>query len=223
VVSGFSRTDKADVASGFSRTSTPSLAQTAARAAAKIAEPAPREAVSRTVSPTPSRTDVAPSVASNSAQATVRPVGGVAEAGSGPSAAPSSSPPTPPAKLKDSLLSEIRSSNAMMYNTLVAQAQRMHIDGDRIVLAFAPAQKIGPTFDKYKPALEAIATKLAGRKMTVAAEVAAVAAANGAAEQAAAAENDRKKSALREQALGDPAVQALLEVFPAEIRDVEEM
>ena len=32
-----------------------------------------------------------------------------------------------------------------------------------------------------------------------------------------------KKSALREQALADASVQALLEVFPAEIRDVEEM
>ena len=32
-----------------------------------------------------------------------------------------------------------------------------------------------------------------------------------------------KKSALREQALADAAVQAMLEVFPAEIRDVEEM
>jgi hypothetical protein len=32
-----------------------------------------------------------------------------------------------------------------------------------------------------------------------------------------------RKSALREQALADAGVQALLEVFPAEIRDVEEM
>jgi hypothetical protein len=32
-----------------------------------------------------------------------------------------------------------------------------------------------------------------------------------------------KKTALREQALADAGVQALLEVFPAEIRDVEEM
>ena len=32
-----------------------------------------------------------------------------------------------------------------------------------------------------------------------------------------------KKSALREQALADAGVQAMLEVFPAEIRDVEEM
>ena len=33
----------------------------------------------------------------------------------------------------------------------------------------------------------------------------------------------KKKSALKEQALADPGVQALFEVFPAEIRDVEEM
>jgi hypothetical protein len=32
-----------------------------------------------------------------------------------------------------------------------------------------------------------------------------------------------KKTELREQALADAGVQALLEVFPAEIRDVEEM
>jgi hypothetical protein len=36
-------------------------------------------------------------------------------------------------------------------------------------------------------------------------------------------ESQDKKSALREQALADASVQALLEVFPAEIRDVEEM
>ena len=32
-----------------------------------------------------------------------------------------------------------------------------------------------------------------------------------------------KKTELREQALADAGVQALLDVFPAEIRDVEEM
>ena len=31
------------------------------------------------------------------------------------------------------------------------------------------------------------------------------------------------KTALREQAMADAGVQAMLEVFPAEIRDVEEM
>ena len=41
------------------------------------------------------------------------------------------------------------------------------------------------------------------------------------------AEADRKsadkKTALREQAMADAGVQAMLEVFPAEIRDIEEL
>ena len=36
-------------------------------------------------------------------------------------------------------------------------------------------------------------------------------------------QTDRLVTALREQALADAGVQAMLEVFPAEIRDVEEM
>ena len=36
-------------------------------------------------------------------------------------------------------------------------------------------------------------------------------------------ENAEKKAALKAQALADSGVQAMLEVFPAEIRDVEEM
>ena len=36
-------------------------------------------------------------------------------------------------------------------------------------------------------------------------------------------EDADRKAALRQQALADAGVQALLEVFPAEIRDVEEM
>jgi hypothetical protein len=194
-----------------------------------------------------------PALASSSARATARSSGALAEVGSripsaaaGPSAqapvsrasapaqrqaaasvaapqVPAPPPPTstPPPNLKDALLSEIRSTNAMAYNALVAQAQRMEVAGDRVVLTFSAAQKIGPTFEKYKPALEALATKLAGRRMSVAADIAA--AANGEEAAAGSAESERKKSALREQALADAGVQALLEVFPAEIRDVEEM
>jgi hypothetical protein len=40
---------------------------------------------------------------------------------------------------------------------------------------------------------------------------------------AAAAAPGDKQSALRQQALADAGVQTMLEVFPAEIRDVEEM
>jgi DNA polymerase III subunit gamma/tau len=134
---------------------------------------------------------------------------------------PSTQVATSDASLKDAFLSEIRKSNPVSYNTVVVQAQQIDIRGDRIVLTFAAAQKIGPAFDKYRPALEAAATRLAGRKIAVIAETSAAEtpAAGG---EARPSEADRK-SALKEEALADAGVQALLEVFPAEIRDVEEM
>jgi hypothetical protein len=108
----------------------------------------------------------------------------------------------------------------MAYNTVVVQAQRLDVQGDRIVLTYTAAQKIGPAFERYKSTLETVATRVAGRKMAVVNEtMVAEPAASGTAQ---AGEADRK-SALKEEALADAGVQALLEVFPAEIRDVEEM
>jgi DNA polymerase-3 subunit gamma/tau len=125
------------------------------------------------------------------------------------------------ASLKDAFLSEVRKSNVVLYNTVVVQAQRIEVTADRIVLSYTAAQKIGPTFDKYRPVLEASATRLAGRKMTVVAETSAAETA-GTGGETRPGEADRK-SALKEEALADAGVQAMLEVFPAEIRDVEEM
>ena len=128
---------------------------------------------------------------------------------------------TSDAGLKDAFLSEIRKSNAMAYNTVVSQAQQIDVFTDRIVLTYTAAQKIGPAFDRYRPVLDALATKLAGRKIAVVADITTADAAAGGAETRS-SEADRK-SALKEEALADAGVQALLEVFPAEIRDVEEM
>jgi DNA polymerase-3 subunit gamma/tau len=129
--------------------------------------------------------------------------------------------PADSASLKDAFLSEVRKSNAVAYNALIVQAQRIEIGADRIVLTFAAAQKMGATFDKYRPVLEALATRLAGRKMSVVSEMSttesAAPPAGGRPSEAA------RKSALKEEALADAGVQAMLEVFPAEIRDVEEM
>jgi type IV secretory pathway VirB9-like protein len=75
-----------------------------------------------------------------------------------------------------------------------------------------------------------VALGLAGRRIAFAsAQADASAAPPAAAEPTAAAaakpekQSAEKKSALREQALADAGVQTMLEVFPAEIRDVEEM
>jgi DNA polymerase-3 subunit gamma/tau len=135
------------------------------------------------------------------------------------SSSPALVPTANATSLKDAFLTEIRQSNAVLYNTVVVQAQKIEVSGDRIVLTYTAAQKIGPTFDKYRPVLEAAATRLAGRKMTVVAETSVTE--SPAAGDASSAVD--RKSALKKEALADAGVQAMLEVFPAEIRDVEEM
>ncbi len=79
-------------------------------------------------------------------------------------------------------------------------------------------------FEQNRGWLESIAQQATGRRLTVTASQGepAVAAAETQAEAAAKKAVDRK-TALREQAMADAGVQAMLEVFPAEIRDVEEM
>jgi DNA polymerase-3 subunit gamma/tau len=187
-----------------------------------------------TAAPAPSRPSPPPA---SPPLAAPRPVSAVPPAPmrptlSGSPSAPASQPPrSPDAKpedqlgggaLKDALLSEIRKASPVLYNTLVTQAKRFEVLGERIVLTFDAALKIAPTFEKYRPQLESLATKLAGRKMTVVSDVMSAAAADPAA--AAQATNEAgRKSAMKEQALADAGVQALLEVFPVEIRDVEEM
>jgi hypothetical protein len=90
------------------------------------------------------------------------------------------------------------------YGTVIAQAQRIDVEGDRIVITFGPQHRaLKAQLEQTRPLLETTATQLAGRRMTVI--------------------GAEKKAALREEALADSGVQALLDVFAAEIRDVEEM
>jgi hypothetical protein len=79
-------------------------------------------------------------------------------------------------------------------------------------------------FEEKRSWLESIAEQATGRKLTVvAAHGAPTAAAETDARPAAEQKAADKKAALREQAMADTSVQAMLEIFPAEIRDVEEM
>jgi DNA polymerase III subunit gamma/tau len=130
--------------------------------------------------------------------------------------------------LKDALLAEIRKSKVVFYNTVVAQAQRIDVTGDRVTFTFSSAHRaLREMFDQNRGWIEAAAEQVSGRRIAV------VATQNGqndsidaAASAAPAKEPDAatdRKSALREQALADAGVQAVLEIFPAEIRDVEEM
>ena len=131
----------------------------------------------------------------------------------------------PTSSLKDSLLAEIRSGKAFFYNTVVAQAQKIDVVDDRVTFTFLPAHRaLREQFEQSRPWLEAAAERLTGRKIVVAA-VQATSEGDQASESrpAAAAPAAAPKRDLKAEALSSTGVQALLDVFPAEIRDVEEM
>ena len=141
--------------------------------------------------------------------------------------------------MKDALLAEIKKTRAVFYNMVVAQARQIEVVGDRVSFTFSPMQRtLSSTLEQHRVWLEGLAQQLAGRRIAIVgveaeagpppspslpAAAPGVDAAGHAASGPAVSTGDARKSTLREQALADAGVQALLEVFPAEIRDVEEM
>jgi DNA polymerase III gamma/tau subunit len=132
--------------------------------------------------------------------------------------------------LKDKLLAEIRSGKATFYNTVVAQAQRIDVNADRIAFVFGPAQStLRQWFDQQKTWLDAAAERVAGRKIAVTSELTSATTPAGAGVSNPESripdpgEAAQKKRDLKPEAMASSTVQAMLEVFPAEIRDVEEM
>jgi len=173
----------------------------------------------------------APSLAAQAARAAAN-VAAIPEPKSAPAGAELARPSTPPASgnFKDALIAEIKKTKAVFYNMVVAQA-RIEVAGDRVTFGFTPAQRaLKDKFEAEKAWLESVALGLAGRRIAFASAQTDPSAAPPAAAESTAAgaakpekQSAEKKSALREQALADAGVQTMLEVFPAEIRDVEEM
>ncbi len=127
--------------------------------------------------------------------------------------------------VKDALLAEIRKQKVVFYNTIVAQAQKIEAAGDRVTFTFSPNHRtLRDAFEEKRTWLESVAQQAVGRRIAIV-SVQADAGAPPAAPAASdgAPRPSDKKAALRDQALADAGVQAMLEVFPAEIRDVEEM
>jgi DNA polymerase-3 subunit gamma/tau len=137
---------------------------------------------------------------------------------------PEPASPSSPARSKDAFLAEIRKKSVPFYSMVVAQAQTIELSGDRVTFTFLSNQRsLRDQVEEKRSWLESIAEQATGRKLTVtAAQAPAPASPAGGQEKGSAPVADRK-SALREQAMADAGVQAMLEVFPGEIRDVEEM
>ncbi len=129
------------------------------------------------------------------------------------------------AQLKDALLAEVRAGKAFFYNTVVAQAHRIEATADQVVFTFLPTHKaLRQQFEDTRAWLESAAERLAGRRVSVVSTQAeGMAAGPAAPAPAAGAKAGEKKDDLKAEAMANSAVQGLLEVFPAEIRNVEEM
>ena len=131
-------------------------------------------------------------------------------------------PPSGSSGMKDALLAEIRNGKRVFYNTVVAQAQKIEVSADAVVFTFAEGQRtLRDMFEQQRGWLETLAQTIAGRRLPVSSTFAEAPSASPAAD-ADAAEKSRK-AALKERALADAGVQALLEVLPVEIREVEEI
>ena len=144
-----------------------------------------------------------------------------------PAPTPSERRPLADSSLKDALLAEIRASRALFYNTVVAQAQRIESSEDRVTFAFLPNHRaLREQFEQTRPWLESVAERLVGRKVAVvAAQAEALPSQSHGQPETPVTDTPAisPKRDLKAEAMSSSAVQAMLDVFPAEIRDVEEM
>jgi len=181
------------------------------------------------VKPAPSNSATVRAVEANRAEA-MRQAHPVAAPATGSQTAPSGNGSAVPATaLKEALLAEIQKTKKLFYGTVVAQAQRIDVDAGRVVLAFGPQHRIfKQQVEQNRPWLEELASRLAGRPMTVTAvdgdgpaPTQPADAARGAG-SAASGDSD-KQSALKQKAMADSGVQAMLDVFGTDIKEVEEI
>ncbi|MGE3191527.1 MAG: DNA polymerase III subunit gamma/tau [Vicinamibacterales bacterium] len=162
--------------------------------------------------------------------------GATAPAAAAPKASASPAPapgPAPAAEgdgraIKDAFLAEVKAAKVFFYNTVVAQAYRVDVAASGVVFTFLPNQKVPrQQCEDARPWLEELASKVAGGRVPVRVATAEgeapapKAAAPAAAPRAAAPTAD--DNALREEALANPSVQALFEIFPVEKTKIEEM
>ena len=202
------------------------LAGGAARLERPAAAPAPRPAPPSAPPARPaavSREDARPAAPRASAS---RPGGQSAPPVSrapSPESAVAAPAPAAEADGRAAILAEIKRRKKFFHGTVVAQAQRIDLaDDHRLVFTFTAAQRtLAAQVEQNRGWLEEMASQAAGRKVTVVAER------SGADPQpspppAPAAATDGADD-LREGVLDNQVVQAMLDVFGAEIRDVEKI
>ena len=123
------------------------------------------------------------------------------------------------ADAKGALLAAIRDGNKMLYSMVFAQAQKVELDGDTLILTFAPQHRSLKTQLEGKRAwIEQVAKSVAGRPIRLVAKDG-----ESAPPPPRAPVDIAKASALRARAKAEPVVQNVLDVFGGEIDSVEEV
>jgi DNA polymerase-3 subunit gamma/tau len=131
-----------------------------------------------------------------------------------------SAPSTQNQVLSTALLSAIREQNKTLYSMVIAQAQKIDVEGDTIAFTFAPVHRaLKAQLEGKRGWVESLASSAAGRTIRVDIREGEAAPAPAAAEDAA----SRRKAELTARAKAEPGVQTVLDVFGGEIEDVEEI
>jgi hypothetical protein len=123
---------------------------------------------------------------------------------------------------RDAFLAEIKRQKKFFHGTVVAQALRVDAERDRVTFVFGPSHRaLRVQLEQSRGWLETLASEIAGRKVTVIGLEGTAPA--GPVRAAAAGPGEDRQTALKARALEDKGVQAMLDVFGAEIKNVEEM
>ena len=114
---------------------------------------------------------------------------------------------------------------ALLATSMVAQAERIDVEGDRIIFRYGPVKTMmADQVAQHRAWLEELATGLAGRRVAVAADVAKGApGATPAKDAARPAGQAAPGRDLKAEAMKDPVLQSLLDVIPSEVKDITEL
>lgn len=123
--------------------------------------------------------------------------------------------------VKAAVLSTIREQNKVLFGMVIAQAQKVEVEGDALVFTFAPVHKaLKAQLEAKKGWIEQIAQSASGKPMKV---IVREGEAAPLPESKSAEAAGRRKAELTARAKAEPSVQAVLDVFGGEIEDVEEI
>jgi DNA polymerase-3 subunit gamma/tau len=158
--------------------------------------------------------------------------GGPQSAASAPPAAPAPAAPTASrallvedvsdtalARFRDAFLAEVKRTRGQAdWGMIFMPAKKVEVAVGAVTFVYESQPKLMATrFEALRPELGTLASQLAGRPMTVGCRVEA------GSQAVAPSVAQGKKDELKAAVMAEPAVQALLDVFPADIRDVEEV